>query len=146
MKDNHKLGNFDVVNIPPAAKGVPKIDVTFAIDENSILTVTAVEQGTGSKKSISITNDKGRLSQADIDKMVADAEKYAEEDKLFKERVETKQALEQYIYNMRTTIEDKERLADKLDEDDRNTIADALTESEDWLKSNEDADKDTIEE
>jgi len=94
VKDNHKLGNFDVVNIPPAAKGVPKIDVTFAIDENSILTVTAVEQGTGSKKSISITNDSGRLSQKEIDKMIADSEKYAEQDKQFKERIDAKQALE----------------------------------------------------
>lgn len=146
VNDNHKLGSFDVVNIPPAAKGVPKIDVTFAIDENSILTITAVEQGTKSKKSISITNDKGRLTQKEIDKMVADAEKYAEQDRLFKERVDAKHSLEQYISNMKTTIEDKDRLADKLDEDDRNAIADALTETEDWLNSNEEADKETFEE
>lgn len=145
VKDNHKLGNFDVINIPPAAKGVPKIDVTFAIDENSILTVTATEQGTGSKKSISITNDSGRLSQKDIDKMIADSEKYAEQDRQFKERVEAKQALEQYIGNMRTTIEDKDRLADKIDADDRSSIADALTETEDWINSNEDADKEAFE-
>lgn len=146
VKDNHKLGKFDVVNIPPAAKGVAKVDVTFAIDENSILTVTGVEQGTGSKKSISITNDQGRLTQKEIDAMIADAEMYAEEDKIYKERLEAKQAFQNYISNMRTTIEDKDRLADKLDEDDKSSIADALTEAEDWLNSNEEASKDDFEE
>ena len=143
-KDNHKLGHFDMTGIPPAPKGVAKVDVTFAIDENSILTVTGTEQGSGKKKSISITNDKGRLSQAEIDQMIADAEKYAEEDKLFKERVDAKSAFQNYVHNMRTTIETS--LASKLDEDDKNTIAEGLTEAEDWLnQSSEDATKEEIE-
>lgn len=81
-----------MTGIPPAARGVGKVDVTFAIDENSILTVTATDQGTKNTKTISITNDKGRLSTKEIEQMIADAEKYAEEDKLYKERIDAKHA------------------------------------------------------
>jgi len=144
VKDNHKLGKFDVTGIPPAPRGVGKVDVTFAIDENSILTVTAVDQGTKSTKSISITNDKGRLSTKEIEKMVADAEKYAEEDKLYKERIDARHSFENYIHSMRSTIKDS--LGDKLDSDDKSTINEALTEAQDWLNSNEEASKDDFEE
>ena len=119
MKDNHELGKFDMTGIPPAPRGVPKIEVTFEIDENSILTVSAHEQGTGKSESISITNDKGRLTKEEIERMVADAEKFADEDKALKEKIDAKHQLENYIYQMRNTIEDKEKLADKIDAEDR---------------------------
>jgi heat shock protein 5 len=135
-----------MTGIPPAPRGVPKIEVTFEIDENSILTVSAHEQGTGKSESISITNDKGRLTKEEIERMVADAEKFADEDKALKEKIDAKHQLENYIYQMRNTIEDKEKLADKIDAEDKSSIQDALTEASDWLSSNDDADKDDLEE
>jgi heat shock protein 5 len=99
-KDNHNLGKFDMTGIPPAPKGVPQIEVTFEIDENSILTVSAADKGTGKKETITITNDKGRLSKEEIEQMIADSEKYAEEDKLVKEKIDAKNSFENYIYHM----------------------------------------------
>lgn len=145
VKDNHQLGKFDLTGIPPAARGVPQIEVTFEIDENSILTVTGVEKGVGKAETISITNDKGRLTKEEIEQMISDAEKFADEDKAIKERIDAKHSLQNYIYTMRNTIEDKDKLADKLSEDDKSSIQDAITEAEDWLNSNDDADKDAIE-
>ena len=144
VKDNHQLGKFDMTGIPPAARGVPQIEVTFEIDENSILSVSAVEKGTGKTESITITNDKGRLTKEEIERMVADAEKFAESDKLLKEKIDAKHQLENYIYQMRNTIEDKEKLATKLSDEDKNTISEALTETQDWINSNDDADKDAL--
>jgi len=144
VKDNHQLGKFDMTGIPPAARGVPQIEVTFEIDENSILSVSAVEKGTGKTESITITNDKGRLTKEEIERMVADAEKFAESDKLLKEKIDAKHQLENYIYQMRNTIEDKEKLATKLSDEDKNTISEALTEAQDWINSNDDADKDAL--
>lgn len=94
VKDNHLLGKFDMTGIPPAPRGVPQIEVTFQIDENSILSVTAKERGTGKTESITITNDKGRLSKEDIERMIHDAEKNAEQDRILKEKLEAKQSLE----------------------------------------------------
>jgi len=147
VKDNHQLGKFDLTGIPPAARGVPQVEVTFEIDENSILTVTGVEKGVGKSETISITNDKGRLTKDEIEQMIADAEKFADEDKAIKDRIDAKHAFQNYIYTMRNTIEDKDKLADKLSEDDKSTIQDGITEAEDWLNSNgEDADKEAIDE
>ena len=146
VKDNHMLGKFDLNGIPPAPRGVPQIDVTFEIDENSILTVSAHEKGTDKKETISITNDKGRLTKEEIEAMVADAEKFAESDKAIKEKIDARHQLENYIYQMRNTIEDKDKLADKIDADDKSSIADALSEAQDWLSSNEDAEAEDFEE
>ena len=146
VKDNHQLGKFDLSGIPPAARGVPQIEVTFEIDENSILTVNAVEKGTGKAETISITNDKGRLTPEEIERMVQEAEQFAEEDKLIKEKIDAKHSLQNYIYSMRNTIEDNDKLADKLDEDDKSTIADALTEAEDWLNANDEASREDFDE
>jgi len=146
VKDNHQLGKFDLTGIPPAARGVPQIEVTFEIDENSILTVNAVEKGTGKAETISITNDKGRLTPEEIERMVQEAEKFADEDKAIKERIDAKHTLQNYIYTMRNTIEDKDKLADKLDEDDKNTIAEVLSEAEDWLNANEEASREDFDE
>lgn len=129
VKDNHLLGKFDLTGIPPAARGVPQIEVTFEIDENSILSVTAHEKGTDKKETITITNDKGRLTKEEIENMIKDAEKFAEQDKELKEKIDGKNSLENYVYTMRNTIEDKEKLADKIEDDDKTKIKDALTEA-----------------
>jgi len=144
-KDNHNLGKFDLTGIPSAPRGVPQIEVTFEIDENSILQVSAKEEGSGNVQSITITNDKGRLSQEEIDAMIADAEKFAEQDKELKAQIDARNSLENYIYTMRNTVEDKEKLAEKLSEEDIKTIKDALEEHEDWLSSNPETDKEDYE-
>jgi len=145
-KDNHNLGKFDLNGIPPAPKGVPQIEVTFEIDENSIMTVSANDKGTGKKETITITNDKGRLTKEEIEKMISDSEKYAEEDKAIKEKIDAKNAFENYIYQMKNSIDDKEKLAEKLEADDKSTIKDAITDASDWLNANGDAEKDDFEE
>jgi heat shock protein 5 len=142
VKDNHELGNFMLDGIPPAAKGVAKVEVTIEVDENSIVTVTAVEKGTSKKQSISITNDKGRLTPEQIEKMVADAEKFAEEDKIIKDRIEARHSLVNYMDTMRRTVE--ESLAAKLDEDDKRTIMENIHEIETWLQYNEEAKKEDL--
>lgn len=144
-KDNHNLGKFDLNGIPPAPKGVPQIEVTFEVDENSILTVSANDKGTGKKETITITNDKGRLTKEDIERMVKESEKYAEEDKAIKAKIDAKNQLENYIYQMKNSIEDKQKLAEKISSDDKGTIKDALTDASDWLNANQDADKDELE-
>merc|ERR1711943_164444 len=121
-KDNHNLGKFDLTGIPPAAKGVPQIEVTFEIDENSILTVSANDKGTGKKETITITNDKGRLTKEEIDQMIKDSEKYAEEDKAIKAKIDAKNQFENYIYQMKNSIEDKDKLVEKLSDEDKSTI------------------------
>jgi len=145
-KDNHNLGKFDLTGIPPAAKGVPQIEVTFEIDENSILTVSANDKGTGKKETITITNDKGRLSKEEIDQMIKDSEKYAEEDKAIKAKIDAKNQFENYIHQMKNSIEDKDKLAEKISDEDKSTIKDALTDAQDWLNANSDAEKDDFEE
>ena len=144
-KDNHNLGKFDMTGIPPAPKGVPQIEVTFEIDENSILTVSASDKGTGKKETITITNDKGRLTKEEIDRMIADSEKFAEEDKAIKEKIDARNSFENYIYQMKSSVEDKDKLAEKLEEEDKSTIKDALTDAQDWLNANNDAEKDEFE-
>jgi heat shock protein 5 len=144
-KDNHNLGKFDMNGIPPAPKGVPQIEVTFEIDENSIMTVSASDKGTGKKEQITITNDKGRLSKEEIERMVADSEKFAEEDKAIKEKIDAKNSFENYIYQMKSSIEDKDKLAEKISDEDKSSIKDALTDAQDWLNANSDAEKDEFE-
>jgi len=144
-KDNHNLGKFDLTGIPPAPKGVPQIEVTFEIDENSILTVSANDKGTGKQETITITNDKGRLTKEQIDEMIKESEKYEAEDRAIKERIDTKNQFENYIYQMKNSVEDKQKLADKIDEADKSAILDAITDAQDWLNANMDAEKDDLE-
>merc|ERR1712164_161335 len=145
-KDNHLLGKFELTSIPPAPRGVPQIEVTFEIDANGILNVGAEDKGTGKSEKITITNDKGRLSQEEIERMVEDAETYADEDRKTKERIDARNSLETYAYNMKNTISDSDKLADKLDEDDKNTIEEAVKEALDWLDENQSAEKDEYDE
>ena len=130
---------------PPAPKGVPQIEVTFEIDENSILTVSASDKGTGKKETITITNDKGRLTKEQIEQMIKDSQKFEAEDKAIKDKIDTKNQFENYIYQMKNSIDDKQKLAEKLAADDKSKIKDALTDASDWLNANQDAEKDEIE-
>ncbi|XP_052219891.1 endoplasmic reticulum chaperone BiP-like [Dreissena polymorpha] len=145
-KDNHLLGKFDLTGIPPAPRGVPQIEVTFEIDVNGILKVTAEDKGTGSKNQIVIQNDNNRLSPEDIDRMINDAEKYAAEDEAQKSKVEARNELESYAYSLKNQINDKEKLGAKLSEADKETIETALDEKIKWLESHADADTDEFKE
>lgn len=145
-KDNHLLGNFDLTGIPKAPRGVPQIEVTFDLDENNILQVSAEESGSGNTESITITNDQGRLSKEEIDQMIRDAEQFAEEDKVLKEKIDAKNSLDNYLHTMRNTVEDPEKLADKIDDDDKETILEALQEHTEWLEENPEAEKEDFEE
>jgi len=141
-KDNHLLGKFDLHGIPPAQRGVPQIEVTFEIDVNGILRVSAEEKGSGSKESITITNDQNRLTPEDIERMVNDAEKFADEDKKVKDRVDARHELEGYLYGLKNQVGDKEKLGAKLSEDEKKTITEAVEEKIKWLESHQDADAD----
>ncbi|KAF7124214.1 hypothetical protein RHSIM_Rhsim12G0185700 [Rhododendron simsii] len=135
-KDNNLLGKFELAGIPPAPRGVPQINVCFDIDANGILNVSAEDKTAGVKNKITITNDKGRLSKEEIEKMVRDAEKYKAEDEGVKRKVEAKNALENYAYNMRNTVKD-EKLAGKLDAADKGKIEKAIDEAIQWLDGNQ---------
>jgi len=121
-------------------RGVPQIDVTFDIDANGMLSVSAVEKSTGSEKKIAIANDKSRLSKEDVEKMTIEAEKYANEDALFKERVEAKNSLENYCYQVKSTFTD-DKVKEKLDTDDIQTALKSITDAIQWLEQNQMADK-----
>ncbi|KAL5011603.1 hypothetical protein ScPMuIL_010154 [Solemya velum] len=140
-KDNHLLGKFDLTGIPPAPRGVPQIEVTFEIDVNGILKVTAEDKGTGSKNQIVIQNDQNRLSPEDIERMINDAEKYADDDKKVKERVEAKNELESFAYSLKNQINDKEKLGAKLSSEDKDKIEEAVDEKIKWLETNPEADE-----
>merc|ERR1712242_649671 len=139
-KDNHLLGKFDLTGIPPAPRGVPQIEVTFEIDANGILQVSAEDKGTGNKEKITITNDQNRLTPEDIEKMVQDAEMFADEDKKLKERVESRNELESYAYSLKNQIDDKEKLGAKISDEDKEKIEEAVNEKITWLEENQEAD------
>lgn len=145
-KDCRELGKFDLSGIPPAPRGVPQIEVTFEVDANGILNVRAEDKGTKKSEKITITNDKGRLSQEEIDRMVKEAEEFAEEDKKVKERIDARNNLETYVYNMKSTINEKDKLGDKIDSDDKEKIEETLKEALDWLDENQSAEKEDFEE
>jgi heat shock protein 5 len=139
-KDNHRLGKFELTGIPPAPRGVPQIEVTFSLDANGILKVEATDKGTGKSESITITNDKGRLSKEEIDRMVEEAEKYAQQDAELKAKVESRNSLENYAHLLKSQINDKSEtgLGSKLDEDDLETLDDAVKETLEFVEDNYD--------
>merc|ERR1711881_224522 len=139
-KDNHLLGKFDLTGIPPAPRGVPQIEVTFEIDANGILQVSAEDKGTGNKEKITITNDQNRLTPEDIEQMIADAEKFADEDKKLKEKVEARNELESYAYSLKNQVNDKEKLGAKVSDEDKEKIEEAVNEQIAWLEENQEAD------
>lgn len=141
---NNLLGKFELSGIPPAPRGVPQIDVTFDIDANGILNVSAAEKSTGKENKITITNDKGRLSKEDIDRMVNEAEKYKDEDEKQRDRVQAKNGLESYAYQTKQTMED-EKLKDKISEDDKKTVLEKCSEVIAWLDANQSAEKEEFE-
>jgi len=134
-KDNNLLGKFELTSIPPAPRGVPQIEVTFEIDANGIMKVSAADKGTGKSESITITNEKGRLSQEEIDRMVAEAEEFAAEDEAQKKRIEALNSLSSYVYSLKSQLGDSEGLGGKLDADDKKTLLDAIKETTDWIDS-----------
>merc|ERR1712194_576229 len=118
IKDNHMLGKFDMTGIAPAPRGQPQIEVTFSIDENSIMTVTAKDQGTNKEETITITNDKGRLTQ---------------------EQIDARNNLDSYLHSMKNTVEDPDKLKDKLSEEEKATVTDAVKETQTWFDANQSA-------
>jgi heat shock protein 5 len=145
-KDNHSLAKFDLSGIPPAPRGQPQIEVTFDVDENSILTVSAVEKATGKSEKIVVTNDSGRLSKEEIERMLREAKEFEEQDKIAKEKIDARNSLENYIYSMKNTVEDKEKgLGNKLSESEKDTIMSAIKEHQEWLSANIEADKEDFE-
>jgi heat shock protein 1/8 len=136
-KDNHSLGRFGLDGIPPAPRGIPQIEVTFDIDANGIMTVAAVDKSTGKASNITITNDKGRLSKEEIEKLVKDAEKYKQHDEEVKKKVDAKNSLENYCYSVRNTLKD-EKVKDKISTDDQAKVEKAVEETLKWVETNPD--------
>eukprot|EP00511_Aplanochytrium_stocchinoi_P005991 CAMPEP_0204826858 /NCGR_PEP_ID=MMETSP1346-20131115/4467_1 /ASSEMBLY_ACC=CAM_ASM_000771 /TAXON_ID=215587 /ORGANISM="Aplanochytrium stocchinoi, Strain GSBS06" /LENGTH=634 /DNA_ID=CAMNT_0051955071 /DNA_START=101 /DNA_END=2005 /DNA_ORIENTATION=+ len=144
-KDNNLLGKFQLDGIPPMPRGVPQVEVCYDIDANGILNVSAVEKSTGKENKITITNDKGRLSKEEVDRMVSEAEKYKSEDEKVKGRIEAKNGLENYCFSMRNTLEE-EKIKNSLSEDDRKTIDERISETLQWLEENTEAEKEAFDE
>ncbi|KAM9796779.1 heat shock 70 kDa protein 1-like [Syngnathus typhle] len=140
-KDNNLLGKFELSGIPPAPRGVPQIEVTFDVDANGILNVSAVDKSTGKENKITITNDKGRLSREEIEKMVGDAQKYKAEDDLQRDKIAAKNTLEAFIFNVKSSVQD-EKLAARLSEEDKKTLTDKCEQTLCWLENNQLADRD----
>merc|ERR1712025_1552287 len=135
-RDNHMLGKFDLTGIPPAPRGVPQIEVTFDIDANGILNVSAADKSSGKSQKITITNDKGRLSKEEIERMVNDAEKFKADDEAAKEKVAAKNELESYAYHVKQTLDD-EKLKDKVSDEDKKAINEAADKTISWLDTNQ---------
>ena len=145
-KDNRLLGKFELTGIPPAPRGVPQIDVTFDVDENSILQVTAQDKSSGKREEITITNDKGRLSEEEIKRMVREAAEFEDEDRKLREKVEARNSLESVAYSLRNQVTDKEKLANKLDGDDKKAVEDAVKDALRFLDENPNAEKEEYDE
>lgn len=138
-KDNNSLGKFHLEGIAPAPRGVPQIEVSFDVDADGILNVSAKDSASGKSQGITIKNEKGRLSQADIDRMVEESKKFEEEDKRLKEKVEARNGVENMCYQLKSSIEGD--MKDKLDDSDRKTLSDKIEETLAWLSGNQTAEK-----
>jgi len=143
-KDNNLLGKFELSGIPPAPRGVPQVEVTFDLDANGILNVSAEDKSTGKKNKITITNDKGRLSKEEIEQMIRDAEKFKAEDESHGEKVAAKNGLESYAYSLRNNIADQ-KFASKLDAADKSTLDKAIADTISWLDDNQQGEKEEFE-
>ena len=143
-RDNNILGKFQLDGIPPAPRGVPQIEVSFDLDANGILNVHALEKSTGRDSKITITNDKGRLSKDDIERMVQEAERYKEEDARNREKIDAKNALENYAYSLKNTLND-DKLRDKISASDKTAVEGACDEALKWLDAHHNAEKEEYE-
>ena len=144
-KDNNKLGEFNLTGIPPMPRGVPQIEVSFDVDANGILNVTALEKSTGVTSNVVITNDAGHLSKDEIERMTEDAERYAEEDKRFRESLDGKNRLEHYLFSIKQTIND-EKLKDKIEDDEKETLEKLVADNLQWLENNNNLTREEYEE
>jgi len=144
-KDNNKLGEFQLDGIPPMPRGKPQVEVTYDIDANGILSVSAVEKSTGKEKNITITNDNGRLTQEDIDAMVADAKKFKADEEAVREKIESKNNLDNYIYSLKSTISEPE-FKSKMEQEDKEQLDTKIAESEEWLENNQNESKEVYDE
>ena len=144
-KDNNLLGKFQLEGIPPMPRGVPQIEVTFDVDANGILNVSAAEKSSGKSNKITITNDKARLSKDEVERLVAEAEKYAEEDKKHMEKVEARNGLESYLYNVRNSL-NEDKVKDALSADDLASANATVEDGLKWLSDNESAGTDSFKE
>jgi len=134
-KDNNLLGKFELSSIPPAPRGVPQIEVTFEVDTNGIMKISAADKGTGKSESITITNEKGRLSKDDIDRMIMEAEEFASEDEAARKRIEALNALSSFVYGLKTQIGDQDGLGGKIGDEDRKTLLALTKETTEWIDS-----------
>eukprot|EP00792_Barthelona_sp_PAP020_P006642 TRINITY_DN3046_c1_g2_i2.p1 TRINITY_DN3046_c1_g2~~TRINITY_DN3046_c1_g2_i2.p1 ORF type:complete len:650 (+),score=220.52 TRINITY_DN3046_c1_g2_i2:240-2189(+) len=141
-KDNHLLGKFELTGIPAAPRGVPQIEVAFEVDKNGILHVKATDKGTGNSNDIVITNDQGRLSKEEIERMIEEEELYKEEDEKLRQQVESKNGLETYVYNMRNQLDDEEGLGSKIDASEKEKLSETINDAIDWLNEHLNEDKD----
>ena len=142
-RDNHPLGKFELSGIPPAPRGVPQIEVTFEVDANGILQVSALDKGTGKSEKITITAEKGRLSEEQIEAMIKEAEMYAEEDSRMREKVMARNGLESYLFNLKNTLEDTDdrKQSENISNSDKKDLMDLVDETLDWMEENPEAEK-----
>ena len=145
-KDNVLLGKFELTGIAPAPRGTPQIEVTFEVDANGILNVQAEDKATGKSEKITITADKGRLSEEEIERMVREAEEFADEDKAVKETIDARNGLEGYVYSLKNSVNDKDKFGEKISSEDKETIEEAVKAALDWMEDNTDASKDDYDE
>lgn len=143
-KSNRLLGQFEMAGIPPAPRGVPQIEVSFDVDANGILSISAQDKGTGKVEKLTITSEKGRLSDEEIERMVREAEEFADEDNAEKDKVQARNELEAYLYNLKNSVNDA--LQDKLDPDDKESLNTAVEEGLVWMEDNPAAEKDEYDE
>jgi len=144
-RNNHLLGTFTLSGIPPAKRGIPQILITYDIDANGILNVTAKEKSTGKTNQITITNDKGRLSPDDIERMVKEAEQFKDEDEKIKKKIDSKNQLESFTYSVKNSL-DEENIKSKISDTDRTTLLDKISETEKFIENNPDASVEAYEE
>lgn len=137
-KDNHKLGEFNLEGIPPAPRGVPQIEVSFDVDENGIMNVSAVDKSTNKSNKITITNDKGRLDKDEIERLVREAEKFKAEDEVIRKKIEAKNGFEGYLHSVKNSMKD-DKLKDKFTEEDKTNLDKLVEDGQKWFDAHPDA-------